>query len=60
MIIKSCTYKYESRITISLEPETAVERTVLNSLWRHGKLEIGGKGDFQIVTDPGAEGPTDD
>jgi hypothetical protein len=40
MKIASNGYMHEARIAISLVPETEVEKTLLQSLWQHGIMEI--------------------
>ena len=40
MKIQSNGYMHESTIAIELVPETDVEKTLLQSLWKHGLMEI--------------------
>lgn len=40
MKLKAITFEFEPRIALYLVPETEIERTLLQSLWKHGKLEL--------------------
>ena len=40
MKVKAVTYQFEGRVSLYLVPETEVERSLLQSIWRFGKLEL--------------------
>lgn len=40
MKVKASGYELEHYVSIFLVPETDVERVLLRSLWKHGKMEI--------------------
>mgnify|MGYP001166939674 CR=1 FL=1 len=40
MKIKAMSFEYEGRIALYLVPETDVERTLLQSLWKHGVMAM--------------------
>ena len=40
MKVKAITYEHEARISLFLVPETDVERALLQSMWKHGTLEL--------------------
>ena len=39
MQVRAMTYVYEPYISLYLVPETDVERALLRSLWKHGRME---------------------
>uniref|UniRef100_A0A6M3KUD4 Uncharacterized protein n=1 Tax=viral metagenome TaxID=1070528 RepID=A0A6M3KUD4_9ZZZZ len=40
MKVEASGYRYDERISLYLIPETDVERVLLRSMWKHGRLEL--------------------